>query len=189
MLRNIEGRCRRREWPSSTKRYMSTWTDLLTRNFDSMFSSLNKSQDVALADSTSKSRTNSFVSSVPFRLPTAQTNFDSLARILHTTPPDPPESSATKFRMNSPVRTSQSLTVPSSEDVITKRLLNWRHVTADWCLFGPEKPIQTFTCVYLKIITLALILALLASAKQYEPKKKQKNRMSTSPKPLIRIIF
>lgn len=39
--------------------------------------------------------------------------------------------------MNSPVRTSHSLTVPSSEDVITKRLLDCRQVTADWCLFGP----------------------------------------------------
>lgn len=118
--------------------YMSTWTDLLTRNLGKMFSNLNNSQDVDFVDSTSKSKTKSLVSSVPFRLPTAQTSFVSLARILHTTPPDPPESRATKFRINSPVLTSQSLTVPSSEDVITKRLLNWRQVTADWCLFGPE---------------------------------------------------
>lgn len=37
-----------------------------------------------------------------------------------------------------PVLTSQSLTVPSSEDVMTKWLLNCRQVTADWCLLGPE---------------------------------------------------
>ena len=36
-----------------------------------------------------------------------------------------------------PVLTSHSLTVPSSEDVITNLLLNWRHVTADWCLLAP----------------------------------------------------
>lgn len=44
--------------------------------------------------------------------------------ILQTTPPEPPESKATKFRINSPVRTSHNLTVPSSDDVITKRELN-----------------------------------------------------------------
>lgn len=49
----------------------------------------------------------------------------------HTTPPDPPESNVTKFRINSPVRTSQSLTVPSSDDVITNRELNCKQVTAD----------------------------------------------------------
>lgn len=87
--------------------------------------------------STSKSRTSSLVSSVPLRLPTAQTSLVSLARIRHTTPPDPPLSNATRLRMNSPVRTSQSFTVPSSEDVITNRLLNCRQVTADWCLLGP----------------------------------------------------
>lgn len=59
--------------------------------------------------------------------------------ILHTTPPDPPDSSATKFRMNSPVLTSHNFTVPSSELVITKRLLNCRHVTAEWCLLRPKK--------------------------------------------------
>lgn len=53
--------------------------------------------------STSKSRTRSFVSSVPLRLPTAQTSFVSLARILHTTPPLPPLSSATRFLIKSPV--------------------------------------------------------------------------------------
>lgn len=102
------------------------------------------------APSTSKSNTINFVSSVPLREPTAQISLVSLDlqryksvfisnknilhvkcdddaityRILHTTPPEPPESSATKLRMNSPVRTSHSLTVPSSDDVMTKRELN-----------------------------------------------------------------
>lgn len=82
-------------------------------------------------ESISKSNTKSFVSSVPFLLPTAHTNFVSFARILHTTPPEPPLSNDTRFLINSPVRTSHSFTVPSSEDVITKRLLNCRQVTAD----------------------------------------------------------
>ena len=51
---------------------------------------------------TSKSRTKSLVSSVPFRDPTAQTSLVELARILQTTPPLPPLSKATKSRMNSP---------------------------------------------------------------------------------------
>ena len=38
-----------------------------------------------------------------------------------------------------PDLTSHSLTVPSSELVITNFLLNWRHVTADWCLLGPRQ--------------------------------------------------
>lgn len=85
-------------------------------------------------------------------------------RILQTTPPEPPDSSATRSRMKSPankvnvnffpagircskthmlwyfspVFTSQSLTVPSSLLVTTNLELNWRHVTADWCLLGPE---------------------------------------------------
>lgn len=59
-------------------------------------------------------------------------------RIFHTTPPDPPDSSVTKFRINSPVRTSHNFTVPSSDDVMTKRESNCKQVTADWCLFGPE---------------------------------------------------
>lgn len=58
--------------------------------------------------------------------------------ILQTTPPDPPESKATKFLINSPVFTSHSFTVPSSELVITKRVLNCRQVTAEWCLFRPK---------------------------------------------------
>ena len=37
----------------------------------------------------------------------------------------------------SPVLTSQSLTVPSSLLVTTNFELNWRQVTADWCLLGP----------------------------------------------------
>lgn len=56
-----------------------------------------------------------------------------------TTPPDPPDSSDTKLRINSPVLTSHNLTVPSSELVTTKRELNCRQVTADWCLLGPKK--------------------------------------------------
>lgn len=119
------------------------------------------------APSTSKSNTINLVSSVPFREPTAQISFVSLALkvvedwgrrkvnklvgrtfsyiaksthlILHTTPPDPPDSSATRFRMKSPVFTSHNLTVPSSELVITKRELNCKQVTADWCLFGPAR--------------------------------------------------
>ncbi|RUS81955.1 hypothetical protein EGW08_010300, partial [Elysia chlorotica] len=43
------------------------------------------------------------------------------------------------LRKNSPVLRSQIFTVPSSEDVMTNFLLNWRHVTALWCLFGPVK--------------------------------------------------
>ena len=87
---------------------------------------------------TSKSRTSSFVSSVPLRLPTAHTSFVLLHRIRHTTPPLLPLSSATRLRRNSPVRKSQIFTVPSSLDVITNVLLNCRHVTALWCLLGPE---------------------------------------------------
>ena len=86
---------------------------------------------------TSKSRTSSFVSSVPLRLPTAHTSFVLLHRIRHTTPPLLPLSNATRLRRNSPVRKSQIFTVPSSLDVITNVLLNWRHVTALWCLLGP----------------------------------------------------
>lgn len=87
--------------------------------------------------STSKSSTSSLVSSVPLRLPTAHTNLVLEALIRHTTPPLPPLSNVTRFRMNSPVFRSHSLTVPSSELVMTKFLLNWRHVTALWCLWGP----------------------------------------------------
>jgi len=62
----------------------------------------------------------------------------------HTTPPLPPLSSATRFRKNSPVRRSQILTVPSSDDVTTKRRLNWRHVTALWCLLAPTQACWRF---------------------------------------------
>ena len=48
-----------------------------------------------LASWTSKSRTSSFVSSVPFLDPTAQTSFVAFALILQTTPPEPPDSKAT----------------------------------------------------------------------------------------------
>ena len=102
-----------------------------------MFDSLTSSS------STSKLRTSSLVSSVPFLLPTAQTSFVLLQRILHTTPPLPPLSSATKLRKKSPPLRSQIFTEPSSEDVITNFLLNCRHVTALWCLLGPEKNIVT----------------------------------------------
>ena len=52
--------------------------------------------------SISKSRTSSLVSSVPLRLPTAQTSRVSSARILQTTPPLPPLSNTTRLRINSP---------------------------------------------------------------------------------------
>ena len=90
-----------------------------------------------LLSSTSKSNTISLVSSVPFRLPTAQTSLVFEHRSRQTTPPLPPESSVTKFLRNSPVLRSQIFTVPSSEDVMTNFLLNCRHVTALWCLLGP----------------------------------------------------
>lgn len=92
--------------------------------------------------STSKSNTSSFVSSVPFRLPTAHTSFVLEALIRHTTPPLPPLSNVTRFRINSPVFKSQSFTVPSSELVITKFLLNCKQVTALWCLLGPRRANQ-----------------------------------------------
>ena len=94
-------------------------------------------QDTFLS-STSKSSTMSLVSSVPLRLPTAHTSLVLLQRSRHTTPPLPPLSSDTRFRRNSPVFRSQILTVPSSEEVMTNFLLNCRHVTALWCLLGPE---------------------------------------------------
>lgn len=95
--------------------------------------------DPLVSAATSKSKTNNFVSSVPFRLPTAQTNlvFEHLTR--QTTPPLPPLSSDTRFRRKSPVLRSQIFTVPSSEDVITNFLLNCKHVTALWCLFEPKR--------------------------------------------------
>lgn len=80
--------------------------------------------------STSKSNTSSLVSSVPFRLPTAHTSFVLEALIRHTTPPLPPLSSVTRLRINSPVFKSHSFTVPSSELVMTKFLLNCKQVTA-----------------------------------------------------------
>lgn len=59
------------------------------------------------------------------------------ARILHTTPPEPPDGNETKLRINSPVFNSHSLTVPSSDEVITKFELNCKQVTALKCLFVP----------------------------------------------------
>lgn len=53
--------------------------------------------------------------------------------------PDPRLCSATTSRSQAPVRRSHSLTVPSSELDRTKPRQNCRHVTADWCLLGPEK--------------------------------------------------
>ena len=52
--------------------------------------------------SASKSSTSSLVSSVPFLEPTAHTSLVGLERILQTTPPEPPESRATRSRINSP---------------------------------------------------------------------------------------
>lgn len=92
--------------------------------------------------SMSKSKTTNLVSSVPFRLPTAQTNLVGEALIRHTTPPLPPLSKATKLRIKSPVFKSQSFTVPSSEEVMTNLLLNWRQVTALWCLWDPGEKIK-----------------------------------------------
>ena len=62
--------------------------------------------------------------------------FGSRVKISHYIHPSNISSDLFKFL---PVLTSQSLTVPSSEDVITNLELNWRHVTAELCLFGPEK--------------------------------------------------
>ena len=103
----------------------------------SRYQTATPAQDTFLS-STSKSSTMSLVSSVPLRLPTAHTSLVLLQRSRHTTPPLPPLSSDTRFRRNSPVFRSQILTVPSSEEVMTNFLLNCRHVTALWCLLGPE---------------------------------------------------
>lgn len=103
--------------------------------------------------STSKSSTRSLVSSVPFRLPTAHTSFVFEALIRHTTPPLPPLSNVTRFRINSPVFKSQSLTVPSSELVITKFLLNCKQVTALWCLLGPCKVCKHCPVLISQILT------------------------------------
>uniref|UniRef100_A0A6B0V2P4 Putative secreted protein n=1 Tax=Ixodes ricinus TaxID=34613 RepID=A0A6B0V2P4_IXORI len=92
---------------------------------------------VSLHLGSSKSSTRSLVSSVPLREPTAHTSLVGDARSRHTTPPEPPDSSATRFRRNSPVRRSHSFTVPSSDEVTTNLELNCRHVTALWCLLAP----------------------------------------------------
>ena len=64
---------------------------------------INLTTEIHLFESeTSKSKTRSLVSSVPFLDPTAQTSLVALARILQTTPPLPPLSSATRSRINSP---------------------------------------------------------------------------------------
>lgn len=55
--------------------------------------------------------------------------------------PDPQLCSATMSRSQAPVCRSHSLTVPSSELDKTRPLQNCRHVTADWCLLGPERNI------------------------------------------------
>lgn len=110
-------------------------------------------QNRVIYSCTSKSRTRSFVSSVPFLLPTAQTNFFSSHFTLHTTPPLPPLSSFTRSLIKSPVRKSQILTVPSSELVMTNQLLNWRHVTALWCLFGPARVCKHWPEVMSQILT------------------------------------
>ena len=85
---------------------------------------------------------------MPLRLPTAHTSLLLLHRIRHTTPPLPPLSKATRFRRNSPDRRSQILTVPSSDDVTTKRRLNCRHVTALWCLLAPTQANSTFISIH-----------------------------------------
>ena len=54
-----------------------------------------------------------------------------------------PKQNFMNLKSHIPVRTSHSLTVPSSEDVITNRLLNCRQVTADWCLLGPVETNHT----------------------------------------------
>ncbi len=77
------------------------------------------------------------VSSVLLRLPAAHTNAESVHLIRHTTaeeksskndlfnqfyfilPPLPMDSSATRFRMKSPVFKSHNLTVPSSPELTT----------------------------------------------------------------------
>ena len=53
------------------------------------------------------------------------------------------------FFFHLPVLTSQSLTVPSSEEVITNLLLNCKHVTADWCLLAPRIFREFITFSYL----------------------------------------
>lgn len=52
--------------------------------------------------------------------------------------PDPRLCSTTTSRSQAPFFRSHSLTVPSSELDRTRPLQNCRHVTADWCLLGPE---------------------------------------------------
>ena len=106
-----------------------------------------------------KSSTISFVISVPFREPTAQTSFVSLAIkeftqahcleyaikngssqfksvksypfIRHTTPPLRLDRSSTKSRICFPVSLDHNLTVPSSDDVIINLPLYCNDVTAD----------------------------------------------------------
>lgn len=57
--------------------------------------------------------------------------------------------------MNSPVLTSHSMTVPSSELVITKRELNCKHVTADWCLLGPDNVCKHWPVMISHTLTVA----------------------------------
>ena len=103
-------------------------------NFRKVTNNNNNNQPSYIYTKTSKSRIKSFVSSVPFRLPTAQTSFLSLHFTLHTTPPLPPLSNSTKLRIKSPVFMSHSFTDPSSELVTTNFELNCKEVTALKCL-------------------------------------------------------
>ena len=51
--------------------------------------------------------------------------------------PFPPPSKNTRSLINSPVLISHNLTLPSSLLVTTKCSVNWRLVTALWCLLRP----------------------------------------------------
>ena len=59
------------------------------------------------------------VESVPFLDPTAQTSLVALARILQTTPPLPPLSSATRSRINSPEKIMNKQSVKNNKIIFT----------------------------------------------------------------------
>ena len=84
---------------------------------------INLTTEIHLFESeTSKSKTRSLVSSVPFLDPTAQTSLVALARILQTTPPLPPLSSATRSRINSPEKIMNKQSVKNNKIIFT-----WNH--------------------------------------------------------------
>ena len=61
---------------------------------------------------------------MPFRDPTAHTNFVEFARIRHTTPPLPPLSKATRSRINSPEKFfNKFLKCKSGMDEVREKLL------------------------------------------------------------------